>query len=178
MKAGKFVVGLLMVLTLALFAACSGKKVGSGASGSGDAAGQSGSGSDSAGGSGTGGTYGSSGSGIGSDGKLSTIYFEFDKAALSDDARNALKSNYQYANKNPKMTLVIEGHCDNRGTEEYNLALGERRAKAIRDYLVNLGLPSKRLSVISYGEEKPALTGDSEEAWAKNRRGEFVIGTK
>lgn len=108
-------------------------------------------------------------------GKLLTVYFEYDRATLDDAARAELKKHYQYLNKNGKTNIIVEGHCDNRGTDEYNLALGERRAKAIKDYLVNLGIAANRLSTISYGEERPAIQGDSESAWSKNRRGEFVI---
>ena len=76
---------------------------------------------------------------------------------------------------NPQKEIVIEGHCDERGTEEYNIALGERRASSAKKYLINLGVKSGQLSTISYGEEKPADLGNDEEAWAKNRRDEFAV---
>ena len=107
--------------------------------------------------------------------ELQKIYFNFDSAALSDEARNALTKNADLLNKNSNVSIRIEGNCDERGSDEYNLALGERRANAARDYLVSLGIKPERISVISYGEEKPADPGHDEAAWAKNRRDEFVI---
>ena len=107
--------------------------------------------------------------------ELQKIYFNFDSADLSNDSRSALSKNAELLTKQPAVKLRIEGNCDERGSDEYNLALGERRAKAARDYLVNLGVQPDRLSVISYGEEKPADPGHDEAAWAKNRRDEFVI---
>jgi peptidoglycan-associated lipoprotein len=107
--------------------------------------------------------------------ELQKVYFNFDSASLSDDARNTLSKNADLLAKNPSVKLRIEGNCDERGSDDYNMALGERRAKAARDYLVNLGVQSDRLSVISYGEEKPVDPGHDEAAWAKNRRDEFVI---
>jgi len=107
--------------------------------------------------------------------ELQKIYFNFDSATLSDQARSALSKDAELLAKQPAVKLRIEGNCDERGSDEYNMALGERRAKAARDYLVNLGVSAERLSTISYGEEKPVDPGHSEEAWAKNRRDEFVI---
>lgn len=104
------------------------------------------------------------------------IYFDFDNADLRQDARDVLSKNAEIllkANNNTK--IKIEGHCDERGSAEYNLALGERRAKSALQYLITLGVPSDRLSIISYGKEKPAVEGHDEAAWAKNRRGEFAI---
>jgi peptidoglycan-associated lipoprotein len=108
-------------------------------------------------------------------GELQKIYFNFDSAALSDEARGALSKNADLLQKNPAVKVRIEGNCDERGSDEYNMALGERRAKAAMDYLVSLGVQPDRLSTLSYGEEKPADPGHDEAAWAKNRRGEFVI---
>ena len=107
--------------------------------------------------------------------ELQKIYFNFDSAVLSDESRNALSKNSDLLGKNPSIKVRIEGNCDERGSDDYNMALGERRAKAAKDYLVNLGVKSGRLSIISYGEEKPADPGHDEAAWAKNRRDEFVI---
>jgi len=107
--------------------------------------------------------------------ELQKIYFNFDSSALSDEARSALSKNAELLGKQPSVRLQIEGNCDERGSDEYNLALGERRAKAAKDYLVNLGVQPERISTISYGEEKPADPGHDEAAWAKNRRDEFVI---
>jgi peptidoglycan-associated lipoprotein len=105
-----------------------------------------------------------------------TVYFDFDKSDLRQDARNTLSKNAEVMLKS-KLTakIKIEGHCDERGSAEYNLALGERRAKSAMQYLITLGVQPERLSVISYGKEKPAVQGNSEEAWAKNRRAEFLI---
>ena len=105
---------------------------------------------------------------------LSTVYFDYDKAALSGDARKKLAQNAEWIKNNPTASLQIEGHTDERGSVEYNLSLGERRAKSVRDYLTSLGVDAKRLTIISYGEEKPIATGDSESAWGKNRRANFV----
>lgn len=105
---------------------------------------------------------------------LSTIYFEFDKASLSADSRKKLSANADWIRSNPKFTVQIEGHTDSRGSVEYNLSLGERRAKSVKSYLEKLGVDGKRMTIISYGEEKPLAAGDNEEAWGKNRRANFV----
>lgn len=105
---------------------------------------------------------------------LKTIYFDFDKYNLRDDARRQLDANAEILRSNSDMNIVIEGHCDERGTDEYNLALGERRAQAAREYLVRLGIDASRVNVLSYGEERPVAPGHDEESWALNRRGEFV----
>jgi peptidoglycan-associated lipoprotein len=127
--------------------------------------------------SGLGSTSGSSGDAWrpGSDSGLTTIYFDFDAAALRADAKDGLKSNAGFLRSNSGTGVVIEGHCDERGSEEYNLALGMRRAEAARRYLVDLGIEGSRLTTISYGEERPAQGGSSESAWAKNRRDDFKI---
>ncbi len=114
------------------------------------------------------------GSDSGKIGGLVTVQFEYDKSTLSAETKKDLAGNAEWIKANPKTTIQIEGHCDNRGTIEYNLALGERRAQAVKSYLVGLGIAADRLSVISYGEEKPVIQGDSEEAWAKNRRANFL----
>jgi peptidoglycan-associated lipoprotein len=108
-------------------------------------------------------------------GVLKTVYFEFDKSDLSDAARALLRANAEWMRAHPKYGVVIEGHCDERGTIEYNLALGQRRAAAVRDYLTSLGVDASRLRTKSYGEERPAVMGHDERAWAQNRRAEFVI---
>lgn len=119
-------------------------------------------------------SFDASGSDSGKIGGLVTVHFEYDKSTLSAQAKKDLAGNGEWIKSNPKTTIQIEGHCDNRGTIEYNLALGERRAQAVKTYLVGMGIPADRLSVISYGEEKPVVQGDSEEAWAKNRRANFL----
>jgi len=105
-----------------------------------------------------------------------TVYFDFDKSDLRQDARNVLAKNAEIMLKSKKTAKIkIEGHCDERGSAEYNLALGERRATSAMQYLITLGVKPERLSIISYGKEKPAVQGNDEAAWAKNRRAEFVI---
>lgn len=105
---------------------------------------------------------------------LSTIHFDYDSSTLTTDTRRQLGENAEWIKTHAKNTVQVEGHCDSRGSVEYNLALGERRAKAVKNYLVSLGINSKRLTIISYGEEKPIASGDTEEAYAKNRRANFV----
>ena len=107
---------------------------------------------------------------------LGKIYFDFDSYALSQAARDTLKKNADYLlKKNAAVKIQIEGNCDERGSDEYNLALGEKRAKAALNYLTTLGVPAGRLSFISYGKEKPEDPGHDEAAWAKNRRDSFVV---
>jgi peptidoglycan-associated lipoprotein len=105
---------------------------------------------------------------------LATVYFDFDSAVLTQASRDILNKNAGILQKNNTMKIKIEGNCDERGSDEYNLALGERRAKSAMNYLVTLGIKPDRLSIISYGEEKPADQGHDEAAWAKNRRDDFV----
>jgi len=102
------------------------------------------------------------------------IFFDFDRSELKDDARATLQRKADVMRDNPDVTLRIEGHCDERGTVEYNLALGERRAEAAKQYLVDLGIDPDRLTTISYGEERPLEEGHNEAAWSRNRRDEFV----
>lgn len=105
-----------------------------------------------------------------------TAYFDFDKSDLRQDTREVLNKNAEILLKTKvDAKIKIEGHCDERGSAEYNLGLGERRAKSAMQYLITLGVPADRLSIISYGKEKPAVEGRDEAAWAKNRRAEFVI---
>jgi peptidoglycan-associated lipoprotein len=103
------------------------------------------------------------------------IHFDYDKSFIRDDAKPVLGEVAAFMKKNPGAKVQIEGHCDERGTPEYNLALGQRRADSTKKYLVNLGIDGNRLSTISYGEEKPADPGHNEAAWAKNRRAVFDI---
>ena len=104
---------------------------------------------------------------------MERISFDFDQFTLSAEARSILSSNAKYLQANSGTNVVIEGHCDDRGSDEYNLALGESRALAAKNYLASLGINPKRLSVISYGEEKPFSMGTGDSAWAQNRRAEF-----
>jgi len=104
---------------------------------------------------------------------LQKVYFDYDKFALRPDAISTLNDNAAKIKQAPNVLIQIEGHCDERGTQEYNLALGEKRALAVRDYLMTLGIPGNRLVTISYGEERPAVEGSDESAWKFNRRCEF-----
>ena len=106
---------------------------------------------------------------------LEVVHFDFDKSDLRPEARDILAQHAQKLKERPNELVLIEGHCDERGTIEYNLALGDRRAMSVRDYLVSLGIEAARITTISYGKERPLDAGHNEEAWAKNRRGAFVI---
>lgn len=103
------------------------------------------------------------------------IHFDFDQSLIRDDAKPVLQQVADAMKQNPQARLRIEGYCDERGTAEYNLALGERRAVSAKDYLVSLGVSAGRISTVSFGEEKPIDPGHNEEAWAKNRRDHFVL---
>jgi peptidoglycan-associated lipoprotein len=103
------------------------------------------------------------------------ILFEFDSASLSVDAQKILRAKAAWLRNNPRAVVIIEGHCDERGTNEYNLALGDRRAFSAKSFLVDLGIADSRLTTISYGEERPVDSSPTEDAWAKNRRAHFVI---
>jgi peptidoglycan-associated lipoprotein len=107
--------------------------------------------------------------------ELDPIHFDYDRYNLTGQAIAILSDNAEILMDNPDLEITIEGNCDERGTEEYNLALGEKRALAARDFLVNFGIAKSRISVISYGEERPVDPRQNEEAWAKNRRDEFVV---
>jgi peptidoglycan-associated lipoprotein len=108
------------------------------------------------------------------DDELQPIYFDFDQSLVRGDASSVMKSNAAWLKANPKTKIRIEGNCDERGTNEYNQALGQRRATSAKRYLVDLGIAGSRISIISYGEEKPACTSSSEDCWQKNRRADFV----
>jgi peptidoglycan-associated lipoprotein len=106
---------------------------------------------------------------------LQRIHFDFDKYFIRDDMKPILEKNAQWLKKFPSVKILIEGHCDERGTEEYNMALGEKRAKSTMNYLISLGISPERIKIISYGKSRPLDPGHNEEAWALNRRAEFVI---
>jgi len=108
-------------------------------------------------------------------GKFEDIYFDYDQYDVRADAQPVLQTISSWLLKNMPAKILIEGHCDDRGTNEYNLALGDRRSKSVRDYLVALGIASDRIETISYGEEEPLCTDQTEECWAKNRRAHFII---
>ncbi len=111
-------------------------------------------------------------------GYLQRIHFDFDKYNIREDQKPILIKNAQWLKAHPTVKILIEGHCDERGTEEYNLALGEKRAKAVRDFLISLGISPDRIKIVSYGKSRPLDPRHNEEAWAKNRRAEFVIIAK
>lgn len=111
-------------------------------------------------------------------GYLDDVFFETDSYTISETSRDHLAANGSWLNQYPSIEILIEGHCDERNTREYNLALGERRANSVRDYLVFLGIAPERIRTISYGEERPFGTGHDEYAWSQNRRSHFVITTR
>ena len=106
---------------------------------------------------------------------LGAIYFDYDRAVVRDDARATLEGNASWMKKFRTVKVLVEGHCDERGTEEYNLALGEKRAKAAQDYMLSLGIGSDRIKIISYGKSQPTNPGHDEGAWQMNRRAQFLI---
>jgi peptidoglycan-associated lipoprotein len=110
--------------------------------------------------------------------EFQAAFFDFDSYSLRDDARAALDNDARMLRDNMSAGVTIEGHCDERGTVEYNLALGERRARAAYDYLVSLGVPASRLKTVSYGKEVPACQASTEECWQKNRRAHFTVTGK
>jgi peptidoglycan-associated lipoprotein len=106
---------------------------------------------------------------------LGDIFFDYDQSLIRPDAKKTLDKNVEWLRGTAKPNLVIEGHCDERGSQEYNLALGQRRAKAAQDYLVASGIDEKRIKTISYGKERPFVVGHDESAWQWNRRAHFVL---
>ena len=103
------------------------------------------------------------------------VFFDFDKSNVRPDAAEILNRQAAWLNKFPNHLVVIEGHCDERGTREYNLALGDRRANAVREYLISVGVSTNRIETISYGKERPAVVGSTEAAWSQNRRGVTIV---
>src|SRR6476646_3070140 len=108
-------------------------------------------------------------------GYIADAFFAYNESTLSSDAQNALQTSASWLKKNPQYNLLIEGHCDERGTEQYNLALGDHRANTAKEYLMTLGIDSARIRTVSYGEERPFDNGHDESAWAKNRRDHLVL---
>ena len=173
---------VLMAATLLNVSACQKKEIASeagyGAAGSGaGAAGRKGIGEQDL--SGAAGRPGAGGAAIGATERAAfeneDIYFAYDSSALTPQAQDILRKKGAFLKANSNVKVTIEGHCDDRGTNEYNLALGEARARSAKAFLVDLGIPAARIATISYGEERPAVRGTSEDAWAKNRRAHFVI---
>lgn len=111
-------------------------------------------------------------------GKVKDIYFEYDRFELSQEAVEILYANAAFFREYPSLNFIISGHCDERGTAEYNLALGERRAKGVKDFLVNIGIDPRRITSISYGEEKPFMVGTGEESFVQNRRAHFELNPR
>jgi peptidoglycan-associated lipoprotein len=109
---------------------------------------------------------------------LSDAFFDYDQTALRDDARTALERDAQWLNKWKTTRIIVQGQADERGTAEYNLALGDERAKTVKSYLTSLGIPEARISVVSLGKESPVCQDESESCWSQNRRGHFVITAK
>lgn len=107
--------------------------------------------------------------------EVQDAYFDLDKADIRSDARSAMAKTADFLRNYPQVKVVIEGHCDERGSTEYNLALGDRRAAAVKQYLVSLGIAADRMSTVSYGKEKPFCMESNEDCWQKNRRGHFVM---
>ena len=103
------------------------------------------------------------------------VFFDFDKYNLKPDAQKTLQAQAAWMKKHPSVQIVVEGHCDERGTREYNLALGERRANSVKDYLVALGVAANRVTTISYGKERPVALGHNDASWSQNRRGVSVV---
>ncbi len=108
-------------------------------------------------------------------GMFAPVFFQYDSAQVANTERSKIETVSQHLKKNDAAAVIIEGHCDERGSNEYNLALGERRAQAVRNYLAELGIGADRIQTKSYGEEKPATAGHDESAWVANRRGDFVL---
>jgi len=106
--------------------------------------------------------------------EMGMIYFAYDKSEITDEFEEVIQKNYEWISQNPDAQIQLEGHCDERGTNEYNLALGERRAKAVFDYLVSLGANPSQFRIVSFGEERPVAYGSSEASWRQNRRVEFT----
>jgi peptidoglycan-associated lipoprotein len=183
-QASKVLAVLLMVVFLFAIPACQKKEIASeagyGAAGSGagaGAAGRKGIGEQDL--SGAAGRPGAGGAPIGATERAmfenEDIYFGYDSSALTPQAQDILRKKAAFLKANSGVKVTIEGHCDDRGTNEYNLALGEARARSAKTFLVDLGVPAARMATISYGEERPIAKGTTEEAWAKNRRAHFVV---
>tara|TARA_B100000315_G_scaffold72776_2_gene66345 strand:- start:3512 stop:3886 length:375 start_codon:yes stop_codon:yes gene_type:complete len=109
---------------------------------------------------------------------LSNVFFDYDQAELLGPARATLQQNAEWLQRWSSTRIIVEGHCDERGTNEYNLGLGERRAQAVREYLTSLGIAAGRVTMVSKGEEEPVCTDETESCWTRNRRGNFIITAK
>jgi len=110
-----------------------------------------------------------------SDLKFATVYFDYDESIIRADQRGSMRSNAELLQRYPSVKVLVEGHCDERGSDEYNMALGQRRADTAKQYLVEYGIAGSRINTVSYGESRPVDRGQNESSWAKNRRTEFVV---
>jgi peptidoglycan-associated lipoprotein len=115
---------------------------------------------------------------LNNDHPLSDAFFDYDSSVIRPDGQESLSKDADWLKQWPSTKITVSGHCDERGTAEYNLALGERRADAVKSYLVSLGVPADRIETISYGKERPFCTGDTDACWSENRRGHFLITAK
>lgn len=111
-------------------------------------------------------------------GSLKTVYFDYSSASVSGSTKETLNGNAEFLKSNASVKVQVEGHCDERGSVQFNLALGEKRAKSVKDYLVGQGVAANRITIISLGKEKPVSFGHDEESWSKNRRANFVVTEK
>ncbi len=111
-------------------------------------------------------------------GALQTVYFDFNSSVLKSSTRSSLENNATFLKENPSVNVIVEGHCDERGSVQYNIALGEKRANSIKRFLVSMGVESSRIETATYGKERPIAFGHDESAWSQNRRGNFVISAK
>ena len=109
---------------------------------------------------------------------LATVYFDLDESTIRDDAKPLLQRDADWMKRWTSTQVTVEGHCDSRGSSEYNLALGTRRATSVKDYLVSLGVPANRVTIVSKGKEQPVCSEDGESCWQQNRRGLFVVTAK
>ena len=171
-RSGWWMQVLVAVLTVALAGACSTKKKGAGLGGEGAGAGL---GEEGLAGSGSSLERAKRGLGPEEDGLLKDVHFAYDKADLDAESRTTLATNADWLRRNPHAKVELEGHCDSRGTIEYNLGLGARRAKSVKDALVAQGIGADRISTISYGEELPLCRDETEACWARNRRVHGVV---
>jgi peptidoglycan-associated lipoprotein len=114
---------------------------------------------------------------LGEGGPLADVHFEYDRATLTDEAKATLEKHALWLQGHRDAKVTVEGHCDDRGTTDYNLALGEQRARVARDYLASLGVSAGRMRTVSYGKERPLVKGENEQAYAQNRRAHFAVGT-
>jgi peptidoglycan-associated lipoprotein len=174
-RLGRLTVIAAAAMALAMAAGCSSKQSGAGAGAGNQGAGGIGESGLGANGASSLNQFQKGTLGAGGQGPLSDIHFDYNDYSVRAQDGEVLKSNADWMTKNPGARVQIEGHCDNRGSEEYNIALGAKRAQAAKDYLETLGIAADRMSTISYGKELPICNEDTDECWAENRRDHFVV---